>query len=46
LTQFAVVFSAIIHDMDHPGVPNSQLVKEKTKLAEVYKGVSVAEQNR
>ena len=27
LTQFACVFSALIHDLDHPGVPNSQLVK-------------------
>eukprot|EP00980_Cylindrotheca_fusiformis_P022732 scaffold9661_cov104-Cylindrotheca_fusiformis.AAC.1 len=25
LTQFAVLFSAIIHDVDHPGVPNAQL---------------------
>eukprot|EP00980_Cylindrotheca_fusiformis_P025515 scaffold13958_cov118-Cylindrotheca_fusiformis.AAC.1 len=25
LTQFAVVFSAVIHDVDHPGVPNTQL---------------------
>eukprot|EP00980_Cylindrotheca_fusiformis_P002911 scaffold675_cov103-Cylindrotheca_fusiformis.AAC.22 len=44
LTQFAVVFSAIIHDVDHPGVPNAQLVKEKTRNAEYYKK-SVAEQN-
>eukprot|EP00980_Cylindrotheca_fusiformis_P028132 scaffold22583_cov106-Cylindrotheca_fusiformis.AAC.3 len=44
LTQFAVVFSAIIHDVDHPGVPNAQLVKEKTRNAEIYKK-SVAEQN-
>ena len=27
LTQFAVVFSAIIHDADHPGVPNTQVSK-------------------
>jgi hypothetical protein len=33
LTQFAVVFSAIIHDLDHPGVPNAQLVMEKTRNA-------------
>jgi hypothetical protein len=46
LTQFAVVFSAIIHDVDHPGVPNAQLVKEKSPLAEMYRNVSVAEQNR
>eukprot|EP00980_Cylindrotheca_fusiformis_P000327 scaffold78_cov96-Cylindrotheca_fusiformis.AAC.6 len=44
LTQFSVVFSAIIHDMDHPGVPNAQLVKEKTRSAQIYKK-SVAEQN-
>ncbi|KAL3937630.1 MAG: hypothetical protein SGBAC_007304 [Bacillariaceae sp.] len=45
LTQFAVVFSAIIHDADHPGVPNSQLVEENTRCAQVYKNKSVAEQN-
>lgn len=45
LTQFACVFSALIHDVDHPGVPNSQLVKEGTAMAELYKGKSVAEQN-
>eukprot|EP00980_Cylindrotheca_fusiformis_P017709 scaffold5563_cov94-Cylindrotheca_fusiformis.AAC.2 len=44
LTQFAVVFSAVIHDVDHPGVPNAQLLKEKTRNAEIYKK-SVAEQN-
>jgi len=44
LTQFAVVFSAIIHDVDHPGVPNVQLVKEKTRNAQIYRK-SVAEQN-
>eukprot|EP00980_Cylindrotheca_fusiformis_P020169 scaffold7242_cov137-Cylindrotheca_fusiformis.AAC.5 len=44
LTQFAVLFSAIIHDVDHPGVPNAQLVKENTRNAQIYRK-SVAEQN-
>eukprot|EP00980_Cylindrotheca_fusiformis_P005307 scaffold1136_cov146-Cylindrotheca_fusiformis.AAC.20 len=43
LTQFTVVFSALIHDVDHPGVPNTQLVKENTRCAQIYKK-SVAEQ--
>ncbi len=41
LTQFAVVFSALIHDVDHQGVPNTQLVKENTSVANVYKNKSV-----
>jgi 3'5'-cyclic nucleotide phosphodiesterase len=75
LTQFACVFTALIHDVrskstvyivsissflaisivcacllktiqvDHPGVPNNQLVKEGNNLAVLYKGRSVAEQN-
>jgi class 3 adenylate cyclase len=45
LTQFACVFAALIHDVDHPGVPNSQLIKEGTRVAAVYKNKSVAEQN-
>lgn len=44
LTQFAVVFSALIHDADHPGVPNNQLVKENTRVAKIYQK-SIAEQN-
>eukprot|EP00980_Cylindrotheca_fusiformis_P020999 scaffold7994_cov123-Cylindrotheca_fusiformis.AAC.2 len=43
LTQFTVVFSALIHDADHPGVPNTQLVKENSRWAKIYKK-SVAEQ--
>ena len=45
LTQFACVFSALIHDADHSGVPNIQLVKENTHIAKYYNGKSVAEQN-
>jgi class 3 adenylate cyclase len=45
LTQFACVFSALIHDVDHGGVPNTQLIKESATIAAVYKGKSVAEQN-
>jgi len=45
LTQFSCVFSALIHDVDHTGVPNVQLVKESTSLAVRYKNKSVAEQN-
>lgn len=44
MTQFAAVV-ALIHDVDHTGVPNSQLVKEGTRMAEFYKNKSVAEQN-
>jgi class 3 adenylate cyclase len=45
LTQFACVFAALIHDVDHTGLPNTQLVKEKTALASAYNDKSVAEQN-
>jgi 3'5'-cyclic nucleotide phosphodiesterase len=45
LTQFACVFSALIHDVDHDGVPNEQLVNENSDLALRYDGKSVAEQN-
>jgi hypothetical protein len=45
LTQFACVFSALIHDVDHSGVPNTQLVSENIELAKRYHGKSVAEQN-
>jgi len=45
LTQFACSFSALIHDVDHLGVPNAQLVKEGLPIAYVYNNRSVAEQN-
>ena len=45
LTQFAIIFSALIHDVDHTGVPNATLVNENSYIAEIYKNKSVAEQN-
>jgi hypothetical protein len=45
LTWFACVFSALIHDVDHSGVPNAQLIKENAPVAEIYSGKAVAEQN-
>lgn len=45
LTQFACVFAALIHDLDHSGVPNTQVIVENKSLADTYKNRSVAEQN-
>lgn len=45
LMQFAVVFSAVIHDVDHTGVSNAQLVKEGHDVALKYCNKCVAEQN-
>ena len=45
LTQFACVLSALIHDVDHPGVSNTTLVAEDDKLIKVYGEKSLAEQN-
>jgi hypothetical protein len=45
LTQFAVVFSALIHDVDHIGLTNMLLMKEKPHIAALYRNKSVAEQN-
>jgi hypothetical protein len=45
LTQFSVVMAALIHDVDHRGVPNFVLCKEEPNLAAVYREKSVAEQN-
>jgi hypothetical protein len=45
LTQFSVVMAALIHDVDHRGVPNFVLCKEEPNLAAAYKEKSVAEQN-
>lgn len=45
LTHLACVFSSLIHDAAHTGVPNGQLAKENEALVEKYQGKSVAEQN-
>jgi len=45
LTKFAIVFSALIHDVDHQGVSNVQLAKEKDSMALVYNNKSVLEQH-
>jgi 3'5'-cyclic nucleotide phosphodiesterase len=45
LTQFACVFSALIHDVDHTGVPNGQLQIENPIVSDHYQNRSIAEQN-
>jgi hypothetical protein len=44
LTHFAAVFSALIHDVGHPGVPNGQLAKEQPEVAFKYRNKAIAEQ--
>jgi len=39
----ALLFTAIVHDLEHQGVPNAQLVKEVSPLALQYANKSVAE---
>jgi hypothetical protein len=45
MTQFAMIFSCLIHDVGHIGVPNDQLEKEEADIALRYKNQSIAEQN-
>lgn len=45
LTQFAVVFAALIRDMDHSGVPNAQLAQENDELAKRFHNRCISEQN-
>jgi len=42
-TQLASVFTALIHDVDHLGVPNSRLAEEKPEFAAKYDNRSIAE---
>lgn len=45
LAHVAIIFSALIHDVDHRGVSNVQLAKEEPGMAALYRNQSVAEQN-
>eukprot|EP00978_Attheya_sp_CCMP212_P020740 scaffold59750_cov62-Attheya_sp.AAC.1 len=45
LVQLAVVFAALVHDVDHTGVPNVVRMEENPELATKYKGKSLAENN-
>ena len=42
---FSVVFAALIHDVDHPGLSNQELVDLRTPTSVIYKGKSISEQN-
>lgn len=43
LMQFALLFSSLIHDVQHKGIPNRQLALEDDELAIKYNDQSVAE---
>jgi hypothetical protein len=43
LMQFALLFSALIHDVHHMGIPNRQLANEDDGLAIKYNDQSIAE---
>jgi len=45
LTQFAVLFSSMIHDVDHRGVPNTILAQEDPTMANLFQNHAIAEQN-
>ena len=45
LLHFAAIFSALVHDVDHQGIPNNILMEENKDLAIAYGYKSVAEQN-
>jgi 3'5'-cyclic nucleotide phosphodiesterase/Adenylate and Guanylate cyclase catalytic domain len=45
LMQFSVVFSALIHDVDHTGLTNKELIDANDPLAHKYRKKCVAEQN-
>jgi len=42
---FALVLSALVHDVDHTGVSNMDLIRNRDEMAELYENRSIAEQN-
>ena len=44
MLRFALLFSALVHDVAHQGVPNATLVEEEDDLAILHNDISVAEQ--
>jgi 3'5'-cyclic nucleotide phosphodiesterase len=45
IAQLAIVFSALIHDVDHRGCSNARLAIEEPTIATQYRHKSIAEQN-
>lgn len=45
LLQFAVVFSSLIHDVDHTGLTNAELHAVEAPVSQLYSNMSSAEQN-
>ncbi|CAJ1960718.1 unnamed protein product [Cylindrotheca closterium] len=45
MTKFTVILAAMVHDVVHSGVSNNQLIKEGSKLVDLFNNKSVAEQN-
>ena len=45
LMHFAVAFSALIHDVDHTGLTNAELISMGSHVARAYQNKTVAEQN-
>lgn len=43
LTQFCIVFLALIHNIDHMGIPITQIALDRAILAQKYQNKSVAE---
>merc|ERR1712176_136115 len=45
MVDMAMIFSALVHDVDHQGVGNEQLIREDNPSAMLYNDQSVAENN-
>jgi class 3 adenylate cyclase len=45
LMQFSVVFSALVHDVDHTGMTNKELIDAGDPAVQTYRNKCIAEQN-